>query len=222
MSNEPRNAQQPPADEFLAMLKANPDIFQRYPQLLELVSLSDSRGTSSLLEKQVKMLKQRVRDVRSKQHEFVEIARENEQISDSFSDVICGLISYQNLSEFATEFPASLKIAFDIDEVSIKLAAVVDKRPAERASYQAALERLPNKRAVCDSRWPNTIVDLFFSKQIGSAALTPLRTSANSDIIGIIALGSRDPDRYSHGLGTAHLERLGLMAGICYQRLLQN
>lgn len=215
-----------PDSHFVQVLRDNPTIFQRHPELLELVSLSDSRGTASLLEKQVEALKQRLRAMQNRQSDFVEVARENEQISDSFAAIISLLIGYQNLSEFAAEFPAALRNTFNIDEVSIKTAASVTKRESEQEAYHAALERLPKHQAVCDNRWPNGVLRLFFSERIKSAALVPLKAQSktgqsdqDNPIIAVLALGSTDPERYTHELGTAHLSRLGLMAGICLKRL---
>lgn len=203
---------------LVKLLKENPDIFQREPGLLELVTLADTRGTPSLLEKQVETLKQRLHTMQSQQSDFIKVVRENEQISDSFSDVICKLIGYANLSEFAAEFPSALRSTFNIDEVAIKTVTGVAKRESEQTAFAAALQRLPHKRAVCDNRWPRAVMDLFFSHKIKSAALVPMK-SHGDEVIGVLALGSCSEDRYTHELGTDHLTRLGLMAGICLDRL---
>lgn len=206
-------------EQFIQTLKDNPEVFQKHPELLELVSLSDSRGTASLLEKQVDTLKQRLANLHSQQSAFFEVARENEQISDSFAEVICKMIGYQNLSEFAAEFPSALRNTFNIDEVTIKTAAGVATRESEKTQYEDAIKRLPNDIAVCDNRWPSSVSQLFFTEATKSAALVPMKASEQGEVIGILALGSHNPERYTHELGTAHLTRLGLMAGICLNRL---
>ena len=205
---------------LIEYLKENPNVFQQYPELLELVTLSDSRGTASLIERQVSMLKERLRSFQSEKSEHIQVARENEQISDSFTQIICRLISYENLSEFAREFPLALRKTFDIQEVSFKTAQVAERRPNDYQGYDQAARRLTNQRAVCDDRWPSAIMKLFFSEEIKSAALIPMRTNDSDNPLGILALGSIDPERYTNDLGTAHLDRLGLMSGLCLARLL--
>lgn len=207
------------SQQFIETLRRNPDIFNQHPELLELINLSDSRSTSSLLERQVEQLKQRIASMRHQKSEMIDVARENEAISDNFTEVICQLIAYQNLSEFAADFPRTLKRIFEIDEVAIKTSAAVEKHPSEANAYQETLKRLSHSQALCDNRWPQTVLHLFFSDNIQSAALVPLSADNSSKIIGVLALGSSSPDRYSHELGTAHLNRLGLMAGICLDRL---
>lgn len=207
------------AGDLVSFLRDNPDVFQRHPELLELVTLSDNRSTSSLLERQVARLKDRLNEFQSQQVELIEVARENEQISDSFTKIICQLIGFKNLSEFASEFPLALRKTFEIDEVSFKTKQATELRPNEKTVYQDALRRLVNHQAVCDDRWPDSIVSLFFSKEVNSAALIPMRADLDAEPIGILALGSSDPERYTHELGTAHLNRLGIMTGICLSRL---
>lgn len=207
------------ASDLVEFFKTNPDVFQRHPELLELVSLSDNRGTSSLIEKQVEQLKTRLSRFQSKQSEFLEVARENEQISDSFSKVIYQLIGFNNLSEFASEFPVILRKTFEIDEVSFKTKQSTALRPTEKTVYDDVLRRLVNNQSVCDNRWPSNIISLFFSDAINSAALIPMRHNFEDQTIGILALGSNNPERYTNELGTAHLDRLGIMTGICLSRL---
>lgn len=209
--------------DLVEFLQDNPNIFQQHPELLELVTLIDSRGTASLLERQVAMLKERLRQFQSQQSEFVEVARENEQISNSFSEVICQLISYKNLSEFAADFPKVLRTTFNIDRVNVKTAKSAERSELDNNAYSDTLRRLTNDRAVCDNRWPSNIMNLFFASsadsKIASAALIPMRANESSKVLGVLALGSVDAQRYTNDLGTAHLDRLGLMSGICLARL---
>lgn len=203
-------------------LTHNPNVFQQNPELLELISLSDSRGTASLLERQVSMMKQRLGEHKNQQSQFMQVARDNEQISDNFTHVICQMISFTNLSQFATEFPRELRNKFSIDEVSFKTAQAASRRPSDNEAYENTVRRLLNNRAVCDNRWPSGIMNLFFSADINSAALIPMRSNKDDTTLGILALGSQDSGRYTNDLGTAHLDRLGLMSGLCLERLQPN
>jgi uncharacterized protein YigA (DUF484 family) len=205
-------------EQLTDYLGENPAVFQHHPELLELISLSDSRGTASLLERQVSMMKERIGEHKNQQSQFMQVARENEQISDNFSHVICQMISFTNLSQFATEFPNELRTKFNIDEVSFKTVQAASRKPSDSDAYDDTLRRLLQNRAVCDNRWPSNIMNLFFSTDINSAALIPMRSNEDKSV-GILALGSQDSERYTNDLGTAHLDRLGLMSGLCLARL---
>ncbi len=200
-------------------LSDHPSVFQQHPELLELITLSDSRSASSLLERQIAVLKERLLAQKMRHAELFQNARDNEDISNQFSDVISQLIGCTNLSEFASDFPRSLRQTFAIDQVTMKTAQSVSRRPSESLGYEDTLRRLAGNKSLCDNRWPSGIMQLFFNDDIRSAALIPMHTDASKQTIGVLALGSRDPDRYTHELGTAHLDKLGLMAGICLKRL---
>ena len=201
-----------------SFLKDNPAIFEQRPELLELVTLSDSRSTTSLLERQIDVLKTRLQQQKSSQSELFQVARENEQISDNFSEIVYQMIGFTNLSEFATQFPNALKSIFGIDEVSFKTSQSVERKADDKKSYEDAMRRLTEQRAVCDNRWPSSIMNLFFSTEVKSAALIPMRNLDNNTL-GLLALGSKESSRYTHDLGTVHLDKLGQMSGICLARL---
>ena len=206
-------------DDLTQFLRDNPDIFQQHPELLENLNLSDTRDAPSLLERQITTLKNRLSEFHSQHSDFIEVARENEQISDTFTDVICQLIAYNNLSEFSSELPKLIRNAFEIDEVTFKSTQSLSHKANESQGFNDALRRLRSNQATCDNRWPSNILSIFFSDSIKSAALIPMTTDSKGDILGILALGSKNSDRYSNELGTAHLNRLGIMSGICLARL---
>lgn len=207
------------AADLAAFLKDNPTIFQQRPELLELVTLSDTRGAASLLERQIEVLKTRLEQQKTSQSELFKVARENEQISDNFSEIVYQMIGFTTLTEFATKFPNALRSIFSIDEVSFKTLQGVERKPEDKQAYDDAIRRLVKQRAVCDNRWPSSIMKLFFTNEIKSAALIPMRSNDSESPLGILALGSTDEGRYTHDLGTAHLDKLGLMSGICLSRL---
>lgn len=213
------NANDISIQELSDFLRAHPSVFQDHPRLLEFISLSDNRSTSSLLERQIGVLKEQLLAQKMQHAELYRNAIDNEEISNLFGKVINLLIGCTNLSEFATEFPRILRHTFAIDQVSIKTAQSVTRRPSEAAGYEEALRRLNGNRSQCDNRWPSSIMQLFFNDDILSAALVPLYSHDKPTTIGVLALGSREADRYTNDLGTAHLDRLGLMAGICLRRL---
>ena len=128
------------------------------------------------------------------------------------------MIGFTNLSEFATQFPNALKSIFGIDEVSFKTSQSVERKADDKKSYEDAMRRLTEQRAVCDNRWPSSIMNLFFSTEVKSAALIPMRNLDNNTL-GLLALGSKESSRYTHDLGTVHLDKLGQMSGICLARL---
>ena len=65
-------------------LEAHPEFFERNPSLVQRLRVPDVRGsgtTVSLLEKQVDVLRERNRTLERKLAEFIEVARQNDQLA---------------------------------------------------------------------------------------------------------------------------------------------
>lgn len=205
--------------DFVDYLRNNPNIFVKEPGLLQLVNLSDERGTSSLLERQIDVLRSHLEQTRSAQQELINIAIENEAIMGNFTKVTEQLIACDDMSQFARKIPRVLMQTFDLEEVGFKTEQAVSNKEVEQQAYQHALLRMTDNQAVCDNKLPSAIVSLFFTKSVKSVALVPLIPLGNNKPVGIMALGSKDENKYTPDLGTTHLNTLGTMAGICLQRL---
>jgi len=217
MSSASKQNTTPTIDRMAEWLRDNPNIFKQQPELLELINLPDERGASSLLERQVEVLRKRITDYQTQQQTIVSMARENEAISDNFMPIFSLLIGINSLAELAEQLPVTLKQTFHINYVGFKLASRIKEQ--QQTAYQDTLRRLANQKTVCDNRLPSHILALFFEQPVKSAALIPLLDKPNGKPFGVLALGDDDAQRYTDDLGTIHLDRLGLMAGICLSRL---
>ena len=220
MSNSKQSSTTSDVDLIAAFLRKHPSIFQQHPELLDNLELKDSRGTSSLLERQVARLQDRLEHIHAQHHELADIASNNKSIASKLDSVLTRLLSIQHLSEFLVDFPRSVREAFALEEVVIKTESSVSGKPSEKLSYKEASRRLSAKHAVCDDRWPQSVNNLFFKTPIKSSALVPLISEQDGEVLGILALGSNDSRRFAPDLGSAHLDRLGLLAGTCLARLL--
>lgn len=204
---------------FEHFLREHPAIFTQYPEFLDHLNLSDSRGVTSLLERKVQRLEDALLHMRTQHSELVDVANENQSILTKLDETLARLLVYRNLSEFYTDFPRVLRDAFLIDQVSLKTPALVATKPSDKLQYKEVMRRLSGKSAVCDNRWPSALTGFLFSAPTASAALVPLLASSQTEVIGVLALGSNDPERYAPDLGAAHLNRIGLLAGLCLSRL---
>ena len=206
-------------DLIADFLRKHPNIFEQHPELLDHLKLRDSRGTASLLERQVARLQDRLENIHAQHHTLVGVATDNELILNKLDQVLLKLLTYRHLSQFFAEFPRALREVFTLDEVTLKTGASVAGKPSEKLSFKEAARRLSAKHAVCDDRWPSSVTTLFFKAPVASSALIPLLDEPDGEVLGILALGSNDPKRFAPDLGSAHLDRIGLLAGTCLARL---
>ena len=192
-------------------LKSDPLFFDRHPQLLADISLPHPSGSAiSLVEKQVAVLRQRNGDMHTRLNNLLENARENDRLFDKTKRLVLSLIEAQDLGDLVD----ALYYSFD-KEFGIHYTRLIIFSKHEQPSNAARVEnmniakdfigkRLKQSRLVSggiDERETQFLFDRDH-QAIGSAALAVL---SNNAIIGVLAIGNRDPEYYRSSMGTLFL-----------------
>ena len=127
------------AAEVAAFLAENPDFFSENEDLLTSLKLPDSRkGTVSLVEKQMDVLRQQQRKSRQQLQSFVDAAEQNKDIFDKSIEA-----SGADSVEVRTDLPA---FAADL------MTGCAGFREHRRAEFDIASDRHVFLPAVCDHR----------------------------------------------------------------------
>jgi len=198
-------------------LEQNPDIFQRFPELLELVELthSNSTNTSSLIERQVSRLRSKNRDIERKMQQMMQNALENEELMGKLHRLSLTLGETTNLNEFFQMLRDELKNQFKADHVFIGLFAdkintdtklplsIIQSDNPELAPFRTLLD---GGQTSC-GRLAREKLQFLFGRdnQIRSTALVPIGEQGE---FGMLAIGSENPGRFFPGMGTMFLELL--------------
>ena len=209
-------------DEFeqgvVDYLRAHADFFGRHPELLEELTVPHSCGGAvSLVEYQVSVLRDQNHDLRRRMQRLVNNARDNEKLSQRMHRLTLGLIECASLDEvFANLYEAlaeDFKAEFAVARVfrSPKsapdrgLGELVDGAPGDMDLFEQVLQA---SKPICGRVRPEQMAYLFPEQcsEIESGALVPLR---DRHPIGVIAIGSRDSQRFRPGMGTVFLRQLG-------------
>lgn len=224
-------------EQIADYFKQHPDLFKQHPELLELINLKDDRGATSLLERQVAVLRERVEQSKEQTSKLINNVRNNEIIADNLYDFTCQLLSFNKIETAITALQKNLIDLFKVDAISFRVPCEIENLDGFKASYaddsayQDTLARILNKQSYCDDRLPSKITNFLFANKhdsIKSIALVPLVTdtkvtdtkATDDNNLGILALGSSTQQRFTNDLGTAHLDRLGQVVAISLQRLL--
>ena len=233
MSNEKRRVTTSvPGEEeaIAAYLGENPDFFDRHPKLLEsLVVPHSCGGAVSLVEYQVSVLRDQVHEMRRRMQTLANNARDNEALSQRLHQLTLSLVECTSLDEVLTNLYQAMREDFKADFAAIRLFA--DARssgdrglgefvgPGSDARELFA-QALASSKPVCGHFKEEQLAFLFpeTGADIGSGALVPLGQSAR---FGVLAIGSRDGQRFHPGMGTIFLRQLGdivtriLMPHVC-------
>ncbi|MDY6920853.1 MAG: DUF484 family protein [Pseudomonadota bacterium] len=195
-------------------LRAHPDFFVDRPDILYDMELPHSLGnTSSLLERQASVLRQRNTELRHKLNELVTIARDNDQLFQRIKTLGLALLEAGNLHEVASRLQQILTADFQLDAASLMLYQASTEagpfRVTTEQGVQAALgDLLRGDRVICTTLRQQEMAFLFpgYNHTEGSAALIPLQFQGN---LGLLALGSTDPNHFSSSMDTSFAHYVG-------------
>lgn len=188
----------------------HPDFLARHPEVMAELELPHETGAAvSLVERQIRVLREQAQNYRRQLRELVEVARENDQLGRRLHRLTLALIEADGFDELVNILQDELRDQFKADAVELKLFAA-DELQAHAAEPGPALFRefMTKGKPSC-GRLEKAQLDYLFGSQggeTGSAALIPLRTH---NLMGVLAIGSRDANRFSAGKGIDFLIRLG-------------
>jgi uncharacterized protein YigA (DUF484 family) len=205
------SANDDPSELVIDYLQNNPDFFILHEELLALLSVPHPSGEAvSLVERQVKVLRQQLDSCSRKVTELVAIARENELLGDRmhrFSLALCGADTFDELISLLQD---ELYDQFQADAVELKLFSSGDldcqTGPDVRVLRQIR-DFLEAGKPACGQLDPEQMAFIFgpLADSVQSTAIIPLHNESSS---GILAIGSRDPERFSANKGNLFLSRL--------------
>lgn len=220
MSSQTNTAVAAPApltDEQVArFLERNPDFLSRNPDLLETLEIHHSTGPAavSLIERQVEMLRGKIARLEDRLGRLVGNAEDNQQRAGNVHRLARGSACAPTLAGVARGLAKAMKDEFDVDAVFIGVFAPTLKRHdiegltridarskivAEFGDFfrTRIIECGPIGEARSKLLFPNA------DPLPASAAVVPLEKENN---LGMLVLGSRDPDRFHAKQGKLFLE----------------
>jgi len=220
MSQQTTQQEEKLADELqlISLLKEHGDILQRHPELLaELEIPHRVGGAVSLIERQVGVLRDKLKISENHLRELMEIARVNDRLANSRHRIAINLLSAHDLIDVTSVVLDELKNELKAEFADIRLfsdnAELVEKHPGlfvpthapELSQFSTMLKQ---KIPVCGRSSEEQNIFLFDdnAKEVTSAAVIPLVSGAE---LGLLGLGSREADRFQASMGTEFLTQMG-------------
>ena len=197
------------AKDVAQFLKTNPQFFDQHPQLLESIYVPHPHGGRAipLTERQIVSLREKVKLLESKLGEFVRFGEDNDAIGEKVHRLSLALLGANDASATKQALQFHLREDFSVPHVAIKLWPE-DDVPAELRDKAETMGA-----PLCGPAAGNPFLPWFGEAQehIRSMALVPL---GQTRAMGMLALGSEDPQRFFAEMGTLFLRRIGeLTAG---------
>lgn len=191
--------------ELIDYLRANPDFFIRHPGLLTELNLPHASGKAiSLVEHQVTIMRERNMDMRRRMNELLDAARDNDGLFAKTRSLTLALLDTGSLQELNEVLATYVLVDFNADFVCCHVrdrAFSLDHIQNHRDEYPFS-GFFNGESATCTTLRRTELTQLFPASnhdESGSAVLLPL---ALSNQPGVLAIGSRDPQRFSTDMDT--------------------
>ena len=217
-----------PVDEadIADYLRNQPDFLLRHRELLDKLQLvapapddSDSGQVVQLADRRVSALQQNNAELRRRLDELLATAQANEQLFQSVRRIALNLLEASDLEGFNASMHSSCREELQVDTCSLLLFGTTEDqesllRGAPEAQARSALPQLFEDRCALCGTLSEAALDFLFpaNREIGSAAISPLHGGDNT-MLGVLALGSKDPEHFQSSMDTLFLTYLGEVAG---------
>ena len=203
------------AHEVAAWLRRHPRFLQQFPDLaLSLVVPREEGSASSLASYQLEVLRDKNRELTRRLQELYANAQENERLAVRTHQLTLALMRERTAAGTVRAMAASLAEDFAGDLVRVVLfepvagledvdwLQVVDAEDARLAPFRDALA---DGEPICGRLHPDKQALLYGMRDehVQSSALLPIPG------LGLVAVGSHDPNRFFPGMGTLFLRMMG-------------
>lgn len=200
-------------DDVARFLRANPQFFEQYPDLLESIRVPHPYGGRAIpiAERQTLALREKVKGLETRLAEAVRTASENEAISEKVHRLSVAIAGARDYAALTQALYLHLREDFTVPHVAMRVwgkAVPVDFQEANAVSdaqrEQAAAMQSPQCGAAAGSpfvAWFGEAAD-----HLRSIALVPL---AHTEVFGLLAFASEDAQRFYPEMGTLFLRRIG-------------
>lgn len=199
-------------------LRHHPDFFKRHMDLLSELELPHDSGEAiSLIERQVKQLREQRQDLKQRLDQLIETARENEAISEDLHQFMLVLMDAETLEDVFGITDDYLRSEFDADAIGIRLVSgsLTESLGSDEIMVLGdevlpAFEKmLMAGNPSCERLNREQLFYLFGQQAVDIASNVVLPLADDEMIYGILAIGSTDPERYTDEMGTIFLRRFG-------------
>ena len=204
-------------------LQKHPRFFENNLDILSELRLPHPSGTAiSLIERQVDVLRDNNHNLEQKLNNLIQIARDNDRLNSRIQKMALALMETAALDEVFYAVQVILRSEFNADSTTLYCfrqpnhvttlddASFIEKDEALVKQFSKFFEK---NKPICGPLESAQAHFLFDDNAdaIISAALVPI--TSQEEVIGMLAIGSYDINRFHPAMGTIFLTYIGEMIG---------
>ncbi len=216
-------------DDIAHYLSITPDFFLRHAELLGAVQLTSphSNRAVSLQERQAEMLREKIKLLEHRIMEMIRNGTDNVLLSDKVLRWAGALLQSKDTAALPARIADEIALQFAVPQVALRVWDVAGEFAAERfaqgVSDDAKVFASSLSEPFCGLNTGFEAVSwLGEPDAVSSIALVPLRVGpmgSPSPAFGMLVLASGDAQRFTSGMGTDFLARIGELASAALSRL---
>ena len=214
-------------DDIANYLANNPGFFERQADLLASVQLASPHGSRavSLQERQMEMLRDRIKGLERKIMEMIRYGQDNMAIADRLHRWTRAVMLVRDPARLAPVLLHDLQHQFMIPAAAVRVWGVAPEFAAlpcaAEVSDDVKIFATSLVAPYCGANSGFEAASWFDNPDsVMSLALIPLRPDRQHTAFGLLVLGSPDPTRYTPDMGVEFLAQVGDIAGAAMHRLL--
>jgi uncharacterized protein len=218
-------------NDIAEYLANTPAFFERHAELLASIQLTSPFGQRavSLQERQMEMLRERIKGLERKLVEMIRNGQDNVAIADRLHRWTRALMLTDDNQQLPEVLLRELQSQFLVPRAGLRVwgvdAAYAELPQAAAVSDDAKAFAADLAQPYCGANTGSEAVRWMTVAEgdplpVASLALVPLRRAGAEPVFGLLALGSPDATRYSADMATDFLARIGEVAGAALSRLL--
>ncbi len=201
------------AEAVADFLRENPEFLVSNTVLLrELEIPHDSGGATSLIERQVGLLRQQNGHLQNEIRNLLHVARENHKLSDNMHQLSLELLECEDHDDVIAALYESLREHFGIEQVVVLLPH------GETEETHEQFEEMMHDSVPFCGQLEEEQRHTLFGEEMEHGASVALLPLGEFGAQGVVALGSSDPDQYHEKMGTHFLQQLSALVSRTLQR----
>ena len=215
-------------DAIAQYLLDHPHFFEEHAELLARIKLTSPLAgrTVSLQERQMEVLREKIKALEMRLSELLRIGQENDLITHKFQAWTRSLLLARNDVDLPHTLVDGLRTIFAVPQATLRLWNVADEFAhtwfATPASDDCRIFANGLSVPFCgrndDFEAASWLED---AASIQSVAMLALRASEGGEVFGLLVLGSPDPARFTADMATDFLAQIGDTASAAVACLLR-
>lgn len=208
-------------------LADHPYFFEEHADLVSRLKLTSPLGgrTVSLQDRQMEVLREKVKLHELRLAELMRIGHENDMITEKMQEWCRDLLLARNDVDLPHVLVNGLQTIFAVPHATLRIWGVAEEFShtwfATPVSDDARLFSNGLTTPFCGANNDFEAATWFEgAPAVASIAILPLRVDANAEAFGLLVLGSPEPERFTAEMATDFLSKIGATSGAALSCLL--